>query len=317
MKTVSALLAVVLGVVATAGCSDGAAHRTLTGPSPITNVAAADPGLPGDRSGSTRAANSGETAAWATSNGWAMPAGGLVVEGIDTITAVSGACPAKSITIRGVPVELASATVYTAPITCTSLAVGDRVKVTALLSSSASGFSVTATAVAPADDGSGTGGGGGETGTPGTGNGGKKARGEGVVGAITGSCPTLTLIITGTRVSTTATTEYENGTCESLRPGTKVTIDGELKPGGEAVAEKIIINRTPGRRVSGDGRVEAVTGACPAVTFTVRGVTVVTSSTTTFTGGACQDIARNSHVDVTGDYDGSELTATAVHIRKP
>lgn len=147
---------------------------------------------------------------------------------------------------------------------------------------------------------------------------GKKARGEGVVGAITGACPELTLVITGTRVSTTATTEYVNGTCETLRPGTKVTIDGELFPGGVATAEKIEIRSVPGgQRVSGDGRVDTVEGSCPALTLTVRGITVVTSADTTFSGGDCDDIRPRSHLDVTGDYDGTQVTATAVHIRRP
>jgi hypothetical protein len=249
-----------------------------------------------------------------------MDAAGLVVEGADIITAVSGSCPTKSITVRGVPVALTAATTFTAPVTCASLAADMTVKVTALLTYTASGFTVTATNVAPAgedtdgdDDGDGDG-------TPGTGSGGgKKARGEGVVGAITGSCPTLTLIITGTRVSTTATTTYEGGSCATLRPGTKVTIDGELRPGGTAVAEHIIIRSVPGNKLSGDGRVDSVDSAssCPALTFTVRGVSIVTSAATTFSGGTCGDIRPGSHVDVTGDYDGTELTATAVNIRKP
>jgi hypothetical protein len=95
-----------------------------------------------------------------------------------------------------------------------------------------------------------------------------------------------------------------------------VKIDGELKPGGTAVAEKIEVVRAPGRKVSGDGKVDEVTGACPALTLTVRGVTVMTSSTTTFTGGLCGDIERGSHIDVTGDYDGTSVEATAVAIKK-
>ena len=250
-----------------------------------------------------------------------MDATGLVVEGTDTITAVSGSCPTKSITVRGVPVALTATTTFTAPITCASLAADMAVKVTALLTYTASGFTVTATNVGPAGDGGedGDDDDDDESGTPGTGGGGKKARGEGVIGAITGSCPTLTLIITGTRVSTTGSTTYENGSCETLRQGTKVTIDGELRPGGTAVAEHIIIRSVPGNKLSGDGRVDSVdeSTSCPALTFTVRGVKIVTGAATAFTGGECADLRRGSHVDVTGDYDGTELTASAVHIRKP
>jgi hypothetical protein len=117
-------------------------------------------------------------------------------------------------------------------------------------------------------------------------------------------------------VSTTATTTYVNGTCETLRPGTKVTIDGGLSPGGTATAEKIEIHRVPGRPLSGDGVVGQVSGACPTLTMYVRGVKVTTSATTEFTGGVCGDIRSGTDIDVTGDYDGSEVVATAVHIKR-
>jgi hypothetical protein len=264
-----------------------------------------------------RNASAREARVWASTNGWATPADGLLVEGTDTISAISDACPARTITVRAVPVALTATTTFTTPLSCESLAVGTNVRVTALLTFTATGFTVVATNIAPG--GSTTGGGDGAPGGSGPGGsagGGKKARGEGVVGSITGTCPTLTMVITGTRVSTTQTTEWVGGTCETLRPGTKVTIDGELRPGGTAVAEKIVIHSIPGQKVSGDGKVDAVTGTCPAVSLTVRGVKVVTTDATEFTGGSCDDIAPGSHVDVTGDYDGTELAATAVHIKK-
>jgi hypothetical protein len=314
---VSFATALLLAALAS-GCSEGVARQTITGPSPAVDAAvAANPAPIADRTGATRAAERDEVATWASSHGWGTAADGIVVEATESITAVSDACPTKTITIRGVPVALTSTTTYTSPMTCAALAVGTSVKVTALLTFTATGFTVTATNVAPGATSGGSTGGGTEP-TEGSGNGGgKKARGEGVVGAITGSCPTLTLVITGTKVSTTATTEYVNGSCATLRPGTKVTIDGELKPGGEAVAEKITIQRTPGRPVSGDGRVDTVTGSCPALTLSVRGVTVVTTSETTFTGGACSAVQPGSQIDVTGEYDGTQVAATAVHIKRP
>lgn len=316
-RTRYSIPAVALWAVVAVGCSEGVARNTITGPSAASESAlTASTALTIDRTTAARPASAGEVAAWASLHGWSSAADGIVVEATETITAVSGECPTRSITVRGVPVALTSETTFTAPLTCESLAADDIVTVTALLTYTDTGFTVAATNIAPAGDDGSSGGGGTEPGTPGTGGGGKKARGEGVVGAITGSCPTLTLVITGTRVSTTETTEYVNGSCETLRPGTKVTIDGELRPGGTAIAEKIEIRRVPGRPVSGDGRVEAVAGACPDLTLTVRGVKVVTSSSTTFTGGACEDLRRGSQIDVTGDYDGTELTATAVAIKR-
>jgi hypothetical protein len=307
------LVVAALSATFAAACSGEGARQTLTAPTPTPDSVAASPAVTGDRSTSVRAANPGEVREWAARYGWAAAADGLVVEGTDTITAVAGACPAKTITIRGVPVAVTAATTFTAPMTCAALAVDTEVTVAALLTFSATGLTVTATNIAPA--------GGDENGDSdddeeSESGGGKKARGEGVIGAITGSCPTLTLIITGTRVSTTATTEYVNGTCETLRPGTKVTIDGALKPGGTATAEKIEIHRVPGRPVSGDGVVGQASGSCPSLTLMVRGIKVTTSAATTFSGGACDDIRAGTEIDVTGEYDGSEVAATAVHIKR-
>jgi hypothetical protein len=370
-----------------AGCSDGVARQSLTAPSPIQEVtAAADPRVSVNAAQMAASGDAARATTWALNHGWSATADGLTVEGTDTISQVAGTCPTATITIRNVPVALTSTTVFSAPLTCASLAAGTKVTVTAVLTFTDAGFTVEATKVTPADPAAtpsvgtkvegvvatvtgtcptrtitleGTSGvivttastkfdpsgfcdqivPGSQIEAVGTRNAegqlvatkvepsnddeqggnsgrGKKGRGEGVVGAITGSCPTLTLVITGTKVSTTATTEWKNGTCESLRPGTKVKIDGELRPGGTAVAEKIEIERAPGRKVSGDGKVDSVDGTCPSLTINVRGVMVMTSDTTTFTGGLCGDVARGAHIDVTGDYDGTSVEATAVHIKK-
>jgi hypothetical protein len=310
-KTRYGFLAVAMFALTAVACSEGTARQTLTSPSPVGDTAATSLALTADRSTFSRPATSNEVAAWASAHRWSTAAEGIAMEATDAITAVDGTCPTKSITLLGVPVGLTSTTTYTAPLTCESLAIGDSVSVTVLLTYTDTGFIVTATSVAPAAEDTDT---DEDPTTPG--GGGKKARGEGVIGSITGSCPTLTMIITGTRVSTTATTTYVNGSCETLRPGTKVTIDGALNPGGTATAEKIEIHRVPGKPVSGDGVVGQVSGSCPSLTMFVRGVKVTTSNATTFTGGACGDIRSGTEIDVTGDYDGTEVVATDVHIKR-
>ena len=47
------------------------------------------------------------------------------------------------------------------------------------------------------------------------------------------------------------------------------------------------------------GQVSALSGTCPAVTFTVAATKVVTSSTTRFEDGDCRDIANGTAVRVT------------------
>lgn len=383
-KTRFSLVAGLLCAVLASSCSEGVSRLSPSGPSNITAVSATKAG--GDTI--VRPSNAGDeaTAEWATQHGWSTAADGLVVEGTDVITAVTGVCPSPTITVRGVPVAITATTTFTAPAACAALTVGTSVKVTGLLTFTATGFSVTATNIAipsgspvapgsvkvegtvasvaglcPAltitlegaggvvvtslatvfdpstlcssiapgakieavgsrnatgqlvatkveldeDDDDNTGGGGAK----------KKVGGEGVVGAITGACPTLTLVITGNRVQVTAATQFSGGTCASLREGTQVKVDAEVQPDGSILAEKIEIQRIPGKPVSGDGKVDTVDGLCPTLTISVKGVTVTTSAATVFTGGTCASITPGTHIDVTGAYDGVSVTATAVAIR--
>lgn len=314
------LLPLLLCATVAGACSEGAARLSPTAPTPAADLLAAPAATSsslGDRSRTTVPATGdrGAMTAWASGHGWAFEVDGLTVEGTDTITAVSGVCPALTITVRGVPVSLTAVTTFGAGLACASLAAGTSVKVTGLLTVTDKGFAVTAIRLEPGTS-TPTTGGSDDDGEAGAGSGGsKKQRGEGTIGAITGSCPTLTLVITGTRVRTTAATSYVNGNCETLRPGTKVKIDAVLSPGGEATAETIEILRTPGRPVSGDGRVSHVTGTCPEVTLNVQGVTVLVTATTVFTAGTCESLQPGSHIDVTGDYDGTQVTATEVKVR--
>jgi hypothetical protein len=165
-------------------------------------------------------------------------ADGLLVEGIDVVGDVTGTCPRRTITVRGVPVAVSPSTTFTAPLTCEALSAGKQVKVTGLLTYSSSGFSVNATELAAA---------GGETDQkPPAGRRGERVNGVGVVGVITGACPSLTLVISGYRVQTTSDTGYVGGTCESLREGTEVDVAAERDSEGRITAERIVLTRVPG-----------------------------------------------------------------------
>ena len=275
MYVAVALCAAILG-----GCSQGAARDSLTGPSPVADVVG-QPAGNGDRTG-PNTTSAAAVRDWAARTGWSATADGLAVEGTDVITALSGSCPDLTITVRGVPVEVTGSTIFADALSCAALAVNLTVKVRALVTYSTTGYSVAATHIGLVEEG---------------GGGGRKASGIGVIGAMTGTCPTLTLVITGTQVQTTATTEYVYGTCETLRPGIHVKVDGELRPGGSAIAERIEVLQNPGRPVSGDGTVSAVTGTCPNITMMVRGIPVVTSATTTFTGGSCDSIREGTLIE--------------------
>jgi hypothetical protein len=49
-----------------------------------------------------------------------------------------------------------------------------------------------------------------------------------------------------------------------------------------------------------EGAVAAVSGACPAVTFTVKGTNVTTGPMTTYSGGICSTITAGASVEVRG-----------------
>jgi hypothetical protein len=86
---------------------------------------------------------------------------------------------------------------------------------------------------------------------------------------------------------------------------------------GSVIAEKVTIEDQPGGKNGGrlEGLVGAtVTGACPALTFTVKGITVTTSTATKFDNIACSAIKTGVKVEVEGDLTGNTLAATKVEL---
>jgi hypothetical protein len=174
-------------------------------------------------------------------------ADGLLVEGSDVITAVSGTCPDRTVTVRGVPVLLNSGTMFGAGTTCAGLAVGQSVHIRGLLTVEngtyvllANSLSVnTPVAQRGPSDSSGDDESGGDEQGPG---GGRHASGEGTVASVRGACPTVSMLIRGYSVTTSAETIYVGGTCGDLRPGAKVEVSGDAQ-GTVVVAESIEFKR--------------------------------------------------------------------------
>jgi hypothetical protein len=217
-----ALPALLLGV-ASAACSEGAARLSPVGPSAVV-----EPPAP---------TSSATTAAWASRNGWstladgrAAVADGVFVEGADVVEDVTGGCPARTIFLRGVPVTVTTSTTFSAPLTCDSLASGHVVKVTGLLMHKASGFSVSATHLAVV---------GGDRAPSPPAEQGERLSAEGVVGAVSGACPSLTFVFMGHRLQTTRATAYRGGSCESVREGVQVVLDVLKQRDGSVTVESI------------------------------------------------------------------------------
>ena len=251
-KSRSSYLAVVLSAAVAAGCSD-LTRLSPAGPSPLQeNAAAPVAHTSADRSMAS-AADSSTIASWASTQGWSTfadgrvaVADGLLVEGSEVINTVTGTCPTRTITVRGVPVALTAATSFASPLSCAALTSGTAVTVTGLLMYAPGGFSVTATQIAPAGSSNSKGPAVDNKGPEDT-RGRQKVAGEGVVDEVSGACPSLTLVIAGHRVQTTRATEYRGGTCEMVRQGTSVKVTAEVQADGSVIAENIDVVAAAGR----------------------------------------------------------------------
>ncbi len=62
---------------------------------------------------------------------------------------------------------------------------------------------------------------------------------EGAVGALSGTCPTLTFRVSGTAVTTNASTQFEGGGCNAVRNGAKVEVTGTRQADGSVLASKV------------------------------------------------------------------------------
>jgi hypothetical protein len=61
----------------------------------------------------------------------------------------------------------------------------------------------------------------------------------GTVANLSGTCPTLSFTVAGRSVATNAGTEYPTGSCNALRNGNDVTIDGDQQPSGTVIATRV------------------------------------------------------------------------------
>jgi hypothetical protein len=72
----------------------------------------------------------------------------------------------------------------------------------------------------------------------------------------------------------------------------------------------------PPTRVTVSGRVAAMSGSCPTLTFAVSDTTVTTTAATTVRGGTCAQIVNGVVVDATGTRQADRsIAATAIVIR--
>jgi hypothetical protein len=134
---------------------------------------------------------------------------------------------------------------------------------------------------------------------------------EGVVSARAGTCPAATFTVRSISVAASSTTTYSGGTCSTLANDLRIVVRG-TRPDAGGVVTASSIQIEPARA---DGVVSGLSGACPAVTFTDRGIKVTTTSATVFRGRSCAGLANGLTVEVDGvkQADGS-IAASSVEI---
>ena len=222
----------------------------------------------------------------------------LNIEGKGTITAITGACPALVVTISGIPVTVNAATVFAVGQICSQLAVNQEIEVRGVLTVTGTTLSVVARMI-DIEDGS-------------------EGEGEGRVTAVTGTCPNITLTVDGLTVKADALTRYvpvgRGAACELIAVGTKVKVKAVPATGGGFRARLIEIK---GQRHfgEGEGRITAVTGACPDLTIAFGPTGVMVNAATVFVGGTCADLAVGVKVQARGFRDDDAVPNVATYIR--
>jgi len=140
------------------------------------------------------------------------------------------------------------------------------------------------------------------------------------------SCPTLSFMVGDFKISVTATTVFEGGTCADIKPGARLEVKG-TKTGTSIVATKIEFEQpaptAPGQpgapgmeRVEGEGVVTSLTAgtACPTLQFQVGTFTVKLTATTVFERGTCADVKVGAKLEVTGTMDSVTRLVTATEV---
>ena len=150
---------------------------------------------------------------------------------------------------------------------------------------------------------------------PGTQGAGSEKPVVGTVGQLTGTCPDLTFVLSGVTIHTSSRTVFEGGSCSDVKEGVRAGAIGTKRTDGSIDAARVKIAPPPPpppERVG--GVVSALSGTCPALTFTLSGTTIHTTDKTVFEGGACGDVKEGMRAAAVG-HKAADGSITAVHVK--
>jgi hypothetical protein len=122
---------------------------------------------------------------------------------------------------------------------------------------------------------------------------------EGTVSALSGACPTITFTAAGKTFTTDAQTRFGDGGCAAVIDGAKVLVQTQATTAGavRVLGVKVIPPPPPPPALT-EGTVSALSGACPAITFTVAGKTFTADAQTRFGDGGCAAVTNGAKVVV-------------------
>ena len=144
---------------------------------------------------------------------------------------------------------------------------------------------------------------------------------RGAVAGLSGVCPVISLTLNGTTVRSNPSTKFKGATCASIANGTTIEVEGIRQADGSVVATEIEGNEDDADDADDDdqdddagdfeahGAISSLSGACPAITFTLNDVTIRATSSTKFEHLDCPAVANGTKVTVEGakQLDGSVI----------
>jgi Domain of unknown function (DUF5666) len=125
----------------------------------------------------------------------------------------------------------------------------------------------------------------------------------------------MTIVVDGTTVSVPASAQINGGpggavTFAGLAVGWRVTVHA-TRSGSTLTATEIDVEQRGAPAVDIRGRIQALAGSCPALTFAIESIHVSTSSATVFAGAACSQLANGTQVTVDGNAQSDGSIAAA------
>lgn len=126
---------------------------------------------------------------------------------------------------------------------------------------------------------------------------------QGAISLLAGTCPSLTFTVSSTKVTTNSATAFNDTTCAGLHNGGVVEVKGTRQTDGSVLATKVEKNDDQNEQDEAEvkGTISsAITGTCPAISFTVGSTSVTTNASTTFNDTTCAALKQGDQVEVKG-----------------